>query len=168
MKQLSFIDNSIKENNSSTVPKSTSKTISFWKLFIDGASRNNPGPSGAGVYLLKDGTEVIKKGYYLGTKTNNQAEYLALLLGLYHFKELSIGPTDPITIYSDSQLMINQLHGAYRVKNSALKEYFLVAQEQLKRYNHSLHHILRHKNTHADALANHGIDKKVKLPPAFI
>jgi len=168
MKQLSFIDHQSKDNDTVNIPQKKDETLSLWKLFIDGASRNNPGPSGAGIYLLKNGKEVVKKGYYLGIKTNNQAEYLALLIGIRYFKELSIKPADPVAIYSDSQLMINQLHGIYRVKNSALKEYFLAAQEQLKKYNYSLHHILRHKNTHADALANYGIDNKVELPSTFI
>ena len=66
-------------------PKKESTT---WKLFIDGASRNNPGRSGAGVYLLKNEKPVYQEGFYLGIKTNNEAEYLALLLGVFSCKKL--------------------------------------------------------------------------------
>ena len=54
-----------------------------WKIFIDGASRGNPGPSGTGVYVLKDGEHHASYAFYLGKKTNNQAEYYALLVALY-------------------------------------------------------------------------------------
>jgi Ribonuclease HI len=67
--------------------KSGSKdNVHYFKLFVDGASRNNPGQAGVGIYLLKDGEPVEKQGLYVGVKTNNQAEYLALLLGLLFLK----------------------------------------------------------------------------------
>ena len=75
MKQLDLF------NNDQQSP--TTKKPSVWALFVDGASRNNPGPSGAGIYIEKDNILEIKEGYYLGIKTNNQAEYLALVLGLF-------------------------------------------------------------------------------------
>ena len=163
MEQLSFLT-----QRTNSEPKSSTSSLSFWKLFIDGASRNNPGPAGAGVYLLKDNKVVVEKGFYLGEKTNNQAEYLALLVGIYFFEQQNIKPDEPISIYSDSQLLVSQLNGLYRVKNSALKKYFDVAKKRLSNYNHQLHHVLRHKNSDADALANLGIDRSVAIPQGFI
>jgi len=163
MEQLSFLT-----HNSGSEPRSPVNTLSFWKLFIDGAARNNPGPAGAGVYLIKDNKVVVQKGFYLGNRTNNQAEYLALLLGIYFFEQQNVKKEEPISIYSDSQLLVSQLNGLYRVKNSALKKYFDIAKKKLSGYNHQLHHVLRHKNTDADALANLGIDQNVSLPQDFI
>ncbi len=79
-----------------------------WRLFVDGASRNNPGPSGAGIYVVRDGKEMLKKGFYLGKKTNNQAEYLALVLGIFLLKKL-VQSDENIIITSDSLLLIKQL-----------------------------------------------------------
>lgn len=59
------------------------KNRSYWKLFIDGASRNNPGPSGIGIFLLKNDQPFVSEGFFIGVKTNNQAEYLALVVGLF-------------------------------------------------------------------------------------
>src|SRR5579872_1960103 len=93
---------------------------SVWTLFVDGASRNNPGPSGAGMYIEKDGVLVIKDGYFLGIKTNNQAEYLALLLGLFMVAEHMHGK-DQLRIISDSQLLVRQLMGVYKVRQPHLQ-----------------------------------------------
>ncbi|MGC2310145.1 MAG: ribonuclease HI family protein [Candidatus Babeliaceae bacterium] len=138
-----------------------------WHLFIDGAARHNPGQAGAGVYLLKDNEPVIKKGFYLGIKTNNQAEYLALLLGLY-FAKKQLSSDESVIIYSDSELLVKQMHGVYRVKNPELRVLFDCAHTYRPFFSFSLHHILRHKNTIADELANKGIDKKVSLPADFL
>lgn len=137
-----------------------------WTLFIDGASRNNPGHAGAGVYLLKDDMPSIKKGFYLGFKTNNQAEYLALLLGIFHAKQ-HLAKTDTLYIMSDSELLIKQMMGLYRVKNQPLKELFDIAQILLKDARYTLCHVRREQNTQADELANVGIDKRGKIPEAF-
>lgn len=165
MKQLSFLHHDSRSEQNTPEIK---KAVSFWKLFIDGASRNNPGPSGAGIVLFKDGKPCIKKGYYLNTKTNNQAEYLALLIGMYYVQQSGVAAQEPLAIYSDSQLMISQLSGVYQVKNSALKKYYDAALALLRTYNYTLHHVLRHNNTDADELANSGIDKRVVVPEACI
>lgn len=166
MEQLSFLS---QNSSSSSHERSTeNKSVPFWKLYVDGASRNNPGPAGAGVYLLKNGKEVVKKGFFLGTKTNNQAEYLALIIGLLYFKDHVVESNELISIYSDSQLMISQLNGTYRVKNGALQLYYRIARELLQHYNYVLHHVLRHNNIQADALANHGINKHISPPQEYI
>lgn len=138
-----------------------------WKLFIDGASRNNPGPAGAGMYILKDGEFFESQGYFLGNKTNNQAEYLALLLGLCMLQKV-VQSDDFIHIISDSQLVVRQIKGEYKVKNQELKQLHAAAQVWLKDMDAELFHVLRIDNANADEMANLGIDKKRKVPPAFI
>lgn len=134
-----------------------------WKLYVDGASRNNPGLSGAGVYLVKDDTEVVKQGFFLGRKTNNQAEYLALLLGVY-FAQRHMNPDDTIMIYADSELLIKQMRGEYRVNNMELKHLYDCIKQRLVHLNYTLRHVMRENNTVADKLANLGIDKRLPLP----
>jgi ribonuclease HI len=136
-------------------------------VFIDGASRNNPGPAGAGIYLLKDSDEFYKQGYYLGIKTNNQAEYLALLLGLFVIKN-HIGPHDTVRIVSDSQLLVRQLLGEYRVKNVDLKPLHRLGRLMLDECGGHIAHVLRTENTQADRMANVGLDKKNPVPADFI
>jgi ribonuclease HI len=138
-----------------------------WKLFVDGASRNNPGPSGAGFYIEKDGTLVEQGGYYLGVKTNNQAEYLALLLGL-HFLEPHITEGDRIAIIADSELLVRQIYGVYRVKDKILQQLHAAAVVEIRRLKANIFHMLRHANKNADAMANQGIDTKKTLPPQFL
>ncbi len=134
-----------------------------WKLYVDGASRNNPGLSGAGVYLIKDDTEVVKQGFFLGKKTNNQAEYMALLLGVY-FAHRHMKAGDTIIIYADSELLIKQMRGEYRVKNLELKQLYDCIKQRLTQLNYTLRHVMRENNTVADKLANLGIDKRLPLP----
>ncbi len=134
-----------------------------WKLYVDGASRNNPGPSGAGVYLLKDNMVIEKQGYFLGLKTNNEAEYLALILGMLLVQQF-ITASDEIFIISDSQLLIRQLKGEYRVKTDTLKPLYAVAHQLISGVNARMMHVLRAENSEADKLANMGIDKKRAIP----
>ena len=138
-------------------------TPTRWHLYIDGASRNNPGPSGAGVYLLKDEVPVVKQGFYLGTKTNNQAEYCALLLGLY-FAERHMKQGDFLVISSDSQLLVRQVLGEYTVKHPELQTLMILVRSSLVRMRYAIRHVLRNDNTFADHLANVGIDKKLPVP----
>ncbi len=138
-----------------------------WVLFIDGASRRNPGPAGAGLYILKDDEPFLKKGFFLGNKTNNQAEYLAFLLGIHYIKKY-MTKTDAVYIMSDSELLIRQMKGEYRVKNKNLKQLFDLSQKLLENLNHSFCHILRKYNVEADKLANHGIDSEILLPQTFL
>jgi ribonuclease HI len=136
-------------------------------LFIDGASRKNPGPSGAGIYLLKDSELLLKKGFYLGIKTNNQAEYLALLIGLF-FVQRFFQQGDTVRIVSDSELLVKQIKAEYRVKNSELQPLHAVGLKMMRAMQAQIGHVLRADNAEADAMANEGIDKKVPLPADFI
>ncbi len=134
-----------------------------WALFVDGASRNNPGPSGAGIVLLYNGDPRAELGFFLGKKTNNQAEYLALILGLCEAKKQLVAG-DALGIYSDSELLIRQLQGRYKVKNPELKILYECVMGLLYGVPHSLHHVLRAANARADELANYGIDHKIPVP----
>ena len=136
-----------------------------YTLHIDGASRNNPGPAGAGILIKLDDKPVISHGYFLGSKTNNQAEYLALVLGLIIWQSLK--KDVPLTVFSDSELLIRQINGQYRVKNPDLQHLFHCAY--LLTNNKPIHftHVLRTKNKEADALANQGIDTKNPIPDQY-
>lgn len=137
-----------------------------WRLFIDGASRNNPGPSGAGIVLYKGDELVMQQGFYLGTRTNNQAEYLALLLGIYHAR-MHMQSHDTITIISDSELLVRQLNGRYKISNPELKKLFHLAQHLLTGITCSIKHVLRAANKQADLMANAGVDSRHPVPEAF-
>jgi ribonuclease HI len=142
-------------------------SIHHFTLFIDGASRNNPGPSGAGVYLLRDSEVIYKEGFYLGTKTNNQAEYLAFLLGLFFVADY-YQPGDTVRVVSDSQLLVRQLRGEYKIKDTVLKTLYTIAHAMTRIYNARVEHVLRADNSNADAMANYGLDNKIAVPQAFI
>jgi ribonuclease HI len=148
-------------------PPATAKNTAHWHLFVDGASRKNPGIAGAGIYLLKEKELVFKRGFFLGHRTNNQAEYLALLLGLFYWKKL-MSPGDTITISSDSELLIKQMKGEYRVRDPILKQMFEGVQELLEGVRHYFTHVTRDRNQEADMMANLGIDKKSHVPQEFI
>src|SRR3990167_5443662 len=86
------------------------ESVVSWRLFIDGASKNNPGPAGSGFVVFKNKEMICRHGFYLGTKTNNQAEYYALVLGI-HFIKKYIQHNESLTIISDSQLLVRQMSG---------------------------------------------------------
>jgi len=140
------------------------------RIFVDGASRHNPGPAGAGIYITHTDETLCKVGYYLGNKTNNQAEYLAVLIALLIVQpELNKRQlTNPhFVITSDSQLLVRQMSGQYRVKNPGIAQIKRVIDELLRNRSYEFRHVLRENNTMADKLANHGINTKKKLPSSY-
>lgn len=139
-----------------------------WHIYVDGAARQNPGPAGAGVFITQNQTPVFKKGFFLGSKTNNQAEYIAFLLGLHHLKSFLNEQNAEITCYSDSLLMVKQLNGEYKVVDQKLKKLFDIANRYRASIPMLIKHIPREKNAEADEAANWGIENKVPLPKAFI
>ncbi len=149
-------------------PDKKKESTVTWYIYTDGASRGNPGQAGAGVYVItKDKTEVLTAAAYLGKKTNNQAEYLALVLALYLIdKEVkrrhNIRPH--LAIRADSELLIKQIRGTYKVRNPHLMHLKILIDGLLEGYEHDLRHVRRESNTAADALANRGVDGK-KYPP---
>jgi ribonuclease HI len=138
-----------------------------WWLYIDGAARNNPGPASVGIYIVKDGIPHFHDGCYLGTRTNNQAEYLALLFGLFTLQSWIV-PEDRVEIFSDSQLLVRQLHGIYKIKNIQLKPLFVVAHQVIQQMRATISHIPREENTHADHMANESLDTKKIIPSSFV
>jgi ribonuclease HI len=127
-------------------------------LWTDGAARGNPGPAGGGAILKTLTGEVIAaESLYLGHTTNNIAEYRALLLGLE--RALACG-VQHIEVRADSELLIKQLRGEYRVRSEGLKPLFDSAKKLLARFQSSkLTHVRREHNQEADRLANRGIDE---------
>lgn len=128
-------------------------------LYTDGAARGNPGPAGAGAFICgEDGSVVAEVAEYVGETTNNVAEYKALLAGLRKLVEL--GAQD-IEVRADSELMVRQLNGAYRVKHPNLKPLFSEAVALLKKIpRYSIKHVRREENEEADHLANRAIDER--------
>lgn len=162
MKQLSFL-----QENPSKIKSKKKLSKNHWQMFVDGASRNNPGISGAGIHIKKNNRTVKKLGFHLGIKTNNQAEYAALIIGLYYLLPL-IHEGDHVDIISDSELLVKQCKGEYKVKHPELKPLYALAKKILSSLNYSINHILREHNSIADLLANKGIDEKIKLPIPFL
>lgn len=124
----------------------------------DGAARGNPGPAGVGVVIYDSKGEIIDEaGQYIGEATNNVAEYSGLLLGL---RRLAAHRDKPIVVELDSELLVKQLNGEYKVKNAVLKPMFLAARAMLNQHNDiQVRHIPRTENSDADKLANEAIDK---------
>ncbi|MCL2324054.1 MAG: ribonuclease HI family protein [Actinomycetia bacterium] len=125
-------------------------------LHTDGGSRGNPGPSGIGFVLEHEGQIVCSGGAFIGTATNNVAEYEALIWGLENARAL--GATG-IEMIADSELMVKQITGAYKIKNAALKILAARVHGLLKDFESwSFEHTLRAGNTEADALVNEALD----------
>ena len=126
-------------------------------LYTDGGARGNPGPA-AFAYVLQteDGTVIASRGEAIGVATNNVAEYSALVAGLRHAIESGV---DELEVRSDSELMVKQMRGEYRVKNGALQELFLDASrlaQQLPTVTYT--HVRREHNQLADQLLNDVLD----------
>lgn len=141
--------------------------VKVWRMYVDGASRGNPGTAGAGIYLTCNKELVAKRGYYLGKKTNNEAEYLALLIGIFMAKKrMQVG--EILHVFSDSLLLVKQMNGEYRVKKAELQVLHELVKKHAEQFTVSFEHVYRENNIDADALANSGIDAKVSLPLSFI
>lgn len=130
-------------------------------LWTDGAARGNPGPAGIGAILKSNSGEVLYTGSeFLGHTTNNVAEYQAVLLGLRG--ALAQGLMR-IEVRADSELLIKQLKGEYRVKSPGLRPLFEEARRLIARFaSVKLTHIRRELNGEADRLANQGIDRAAR------
>ncbi len=129
-------------------------------IYFDGASRGNPGRAGAGIWMTDgEGKKISEVSRYLGQKTNNQAEYWALLLGLREAKRR--GGTS-LHIFTDSELVERQIKGTYRVKDLNLKALHRTVQENLKAFSSfEIESIPREKNREADRLANEAIERRI-------
>lgn len=128
------------------------------RLYTDGAARGNPGPAGLGVVIEDDqGLRLRGLCRYVGTATNNVAEYLALIEGLQAVAEWK---PDRVEVFLDSKLVVEQVKGAYRVKNAALAPLYARALKLIAALPEVvMNHVPREKNKGADALANKAIDE---------
>lgn len=132
-----------------------------WLLMVDGAARGNPGEAGCGAVIADENGVVVKElSRYLGRTTNNVAEYEGLLMGLDALLKLG---QKHIVVQSDSQLLVRQLNGEYRVRDEKLKVLFAQAMRLLRQFgSYRIVHVRREMNKLADRLANRGIDQAIK------
>ncbi len=125
-------------------------------LFVDGAARENPGPAGIGIVLKERNKIILKEKAYIGHKTNNEAEYSALIIGL----EKAAKFTDKIKVTSDSELLVNQVKGEFKVKQIHLKSLLEKVREIQNSFSFfEIEHSFRENNKEADKLANEAIDE---------
>jgi ribonuclease HI len=134
------------------------------RLFVDGASRGNPGPAALGVVVTDGrGRPIAEIGEYLGETTNNVAEYRALLRGLREARQRGAGE---IEIFADSDLLVRQIRGEYRVKSPHLAILHREVREALDGFARwQIRHVPRGQNAAADALANAAIDTVARAGP---
>jgi ribonuclease HI len=137
----------------------TPKGSTAWRLFTDGASKGNPGLAGAGWVLFNEGTGLtVKDGQFLGEATNNEAEYQALIMGLE--KSLTCG-AKAIVVHMDSELLVRQINGLYKVRNPRLAVYFERVKDLLRKFSkYEIIHIPREQNQEADRMANEAIRRR--------
>lgn len=135
----------------------------IYHAWTDGASRGNPGESGVGLIVrAEDGGTVLRECGYIGTATNNTAEYTALVTLLRRARRWTC---TRLIVHSDSELVVRQLNGRYRVRDAGLRRYF----EELRRLTDAspfpveFRHIPREANGEADRLANEAIDSRKRL-----
>lgn len=148
------------------------------KLWIDGASRGNPGPSGAGALCEQGGKTIFGRACRLNDVTNNIAEYAALLVGLWQIHQLLFTKkmaNEPglslryrLMVFSDSQLLVRQMQGFYKIRNANLLRMACQAHKLLADFDYSFEHVMRECNVIADSLANQGVDAPNMPMPKFL
>jgi ribonuclease HI len=141
------------------------KTSGFSKaeIYCDGACSGNPGESGIGVVIyFRNGREKdLMISEYIGQATNNIAEYSALIRGL---EEAGSSGASAVSLYMDSELVVKQMKGEYKVKNPGLRQLWARAKELIERFEEfEISHIRREMNQEADALARKAVSSKTKL-----
>lgn len=128
------------------------------RVFVDGASRGNPGPAGIGFVVVDaEGNVVERRGRYVGVATNNQAEYLALIEALKACRRIGAARVE---VFSDSELLVKQMRGEYAVRNMRLRKLHGMVKELEGFFERvTYNHVPRELNADADLLANEAIDK---------
>lgn len=137
-----------------------------FSTWTDGGARGNPGPAGFGVVICDETGETIEEiSEYLGETTNNQAEYQAVVTALSRIKELSGGEAVTVHARLDSELVVRQLAGQYKVKNEGLKPLYWQIRDLVMELGGQVQfqHIPRRENKRADELANEAMDRGAKL-----
>lgn len=145
-------------NQESLFPK-PAQPSSLPTAHIDGGARGNPGPAAYGVVIrTPEGKAIAELAHYLGHQTNNFAEYSGLLAALEYARQHNF---TGLKVFSDSELLVKQMKGEYRVKHPVLKTLFAQANEMAQRLKHfSIHHVLRSSNREADRLVNGVLDRE--------
>lgn len=126
------------------------------KIFSDGACRGNPGPAGSAYIIYADGQEISSGKKFLGTATNNIAEYTAVLMAA---KDPVLAQFQKVSFYMDSELVVKQMKGEYKVKNAVLAEIKAELESAIFGKSVSFNHVPRAQNKDADKLANTAIDE---------
>jgi ribonuclease HI len=139
-------------------PNQAETTGGWVTAYCDGGSRGNPGPSGFGVYIQDEhGRALAELSEFLGKRTNNYAEYSGLLAALNFALEKGY---QRLRVVSDSELMVKQIKGQYRVNSPELRPLYDEAKRRIARLEQfRIEHVLRGKNQHADRLANLAMDR---------
>jgi len=134
------------------------------KIFGDGGSRGNPGPSASGFVVLDmEDNVLVDKGVYLGITTNNQAEYTSLKLALEECLKMGV---KEVQVYMDSLLVINQMKGIFKIRNRDLWPIHDAIQQLVKKFEHvSFSHVPREFNKLADAAVNRALDEQLGIAP---
>jgi ribonuclease HI len=126
------------------------------QIYADGGSRGNPGPAGCGAVIMRGDQVIDSVSEYLGKTTNNVAEYSGLLRGLEKAKALGF---DQVEVRMDSELVVKQMNGEYRVKHPGLIPLFQKAKQLVSAFREfKIVHVRREENKRADALANRAMD----------
>jgi ribonuclease HI len=147
-------DNNNNDNNdNNNNDNNDNKTTDIYSLYFDGCSKGNPGKAGAGAVIYKNGIEIWSSYKHIGNnKTNNEAEYSGLLLGLEESVNQNI---QSLLVYGDSQLVINQVNGIYKVKNINLLTFYNNVMKLKQNFiNITFNHVYRTNNKRADELSN--------------
>ncbi len=137
-----------------------------YKVFTDGGARGNPGPAGIGVVVYSQDGKVVKRiAKYIGETTNNQAEYKAVIEALSYFQSDSrqlIADSISVDFYLDSQLIVEQMNGRYKIKNEGLKPLYFEIREKIMELGGAITfaHVPREQNKEADALVNEALDNR--------
>ncbi len=139
------------------VDESRRGQVKVAKVFVDGASRGNPGPAGIGFAIFDmEGHKIAQQALPIGTATNNIAEYTALIEALKTALDLGI---EQIFVLSDSELLVKQMKGDYKIKNAGLREKAAAAHSLAKQFKRfSIDYVSRENNKLADALSNYALD----------
>jgi ribonuclease HI len=155
-------------NNLVDPPKEDTKALDLApdkvKIFADGGSRGNPGPSSSGFVVLDmEDNILVDKGVYLGVTTNNQAEYTALKLALEECQKMKV---KEVEVYMDSLLVVNQMKGIFKIKNRDLWPIHDAIKTLAKQFEHiSYSHVPREFNKLADAAVNRALDEQLGITP---
>ena len=139
-------------------------TTGVYKIYADGGARGNPGPAAAAFIVSLGGKVIFSQAKYLGKSTNNRAEYNGVLMAMKWLSEKQINDKEEIGLYLDSELVVNQLSGNYKVKSDGLKLLFNRVKEIENKVAGKVlyNYVPRGKNKLADHLVNKTLDKYAK------